>query len=166
MSTLDDDTRARQQRRRATIAWAVGALIVGGIVGAALGAGGGGKASAKTVTVAHRVVRTVRAAPPAVRTVTVVRSHTIVKTRTRTVKAAPPAARTFSGNGGETLAPITLPSATTLAWINDGALFQIFDAGGVPVNSRAHSGQTFIAAGKHAFQINAVGSWTVKLMQP
>lgn len=101
-----------------------------------------------------------------------------VATRTFKISAAEKAARrkryvasqtkTFSGSGGLTLAPFTLSKDSDLTWSSTGQLFQIFDdgdpeSGGVPVNSQAASGKSFISAGRHKFQVNADGNWTITI---
>jgi hypothetical protein len=66
----------------------------------------------------------------------------------------------FSGNGGKNLGTLTFARDSTLAWTNDGDIFQIFSAEGVPVNSQAHRGTTVIDKGtEHKFQVNAIGNW-------
>lgn len=77
----------------------------------------------------------------------------------------------FSGSGGKTLAPFTLNEDSTLRWTNNGGIFQIFDSiddpgaenAGVPVNSQAKSGDSFLKAGEHKFQVNAAGDWTIRI---
>ena len=72
--------------------------------------------------------------------------------------------QSFSGNGGKSLGTITVEEQSVLEWTNDGDIFQIFTADGVPVNSQANSGETVLAAGSHAdFQVNAVGNWTITI---
>lgn len=80
----------------------------------------------------------------------------------------------FSGDGGKTLRPFTLKRSATLRWTATGGLFSIFDSidklgspnAGVPVNSQASHGSTFLKSGRHAFQINAVGHWTIRITYP
>jgi len=70
--------------------------------------------------------------------------------------------RHFSGNGGTNLGTLRLHRDATLAWTNDGDVFQIFSADGVPVNSQAHRGKTVLSAGVHKkFQVNAIGNWRI-----
>jgi hypothetical protein len=130
----------------------VGALILG----AAIGASDDSTKTATPDTVTQAVTETI----------------TRTETVTRTVQAAqkrppppPPASRPqrFSGNGGKTMPPITLSKDSTLIWTADGGIFQIFeDELGVPVNSQASRGDTFVPAGTYTFQINAVGNWTIQ----
>jgi FlaG/FlaF family flagellin (archaellin) len=74
------------------------------------------------------------------------------------------AIRTFSGDGGKNLGTLNFARDTTLSWTNSGAIFQIFSSGDIPVNSQAHRGTTALDSGtyKH-FQINAIGTWKIKL---
>jgi hypothetical protein len=68
--------------------------------------------------------------------------------------------RHFAGNGGKNLGTLTFARDSTLTWTNDGDIFQIFSAEGVPVNSQAHRGTTVIDKGsEHKFQVNAIGNW-------
>jgi hypothetical protein len=129
----------------------VGAFIIGAIAGAS---GGGSTTAAPTVT----------------ETVTQTTVETV--TNTKTVRAArpkpppPPRAasvRRFSGNGGKTLPPMTLTNDKTLVWTATGGIFQIFEDNlGVPVNSQASHGETFVPAGTYTFQVNAIGDWTIE----
>ncbi len=73
--------------------------------------------------------------------------------------------QSFSGNGGKSLGTITVPTESTLEWTNDGAYFGIYTSEGVPVNSYAHSGSSVLEAGTYkAFQVNALGNWTIKIV--
>jgi hypothetical protein len=155
-------------RRRVIVAWAIGAAILGLIIGAA--AGGTEDSKTKTVTqaAAGGNAQTVTITTP-----TKTRTVTKVQTKVKTVKAAakPPAAdppsasKSFSGNGGKTLPPVTIEEPSTLKWTNDGALFQLFDSGfGVSVNSQAHSGETYVDPGTYKLDVNAVGNWTIEFV--
>ena len=75
--------------------------------------------------------------------------------------------RIFRGNGGETLPPFSVSSTSTLFWTNNGGIFQIFPAGNSvhgSVNSQASKGWTYMPRGRYTLQINAVGSWTLKIV--
>ena len=104
----------------------------------------------QTITVPHIVTRTIRATPtPA--PIQDINSGSDIQS--------------FSGNGGKNLGAITVNGESTLEWTNDGILFQIYTNENVPVNSQAHSGTSVLEAGKYSrFQVNAVGSWTIKIV--
>lgn len=79
---------------------------------------------------------------------------------------------TFEGSGGKKLAPFTLEEGSTLKWTNTGDLFTILDGvsssgigenAGVPENSQAKSGDTYLEPGEHSFDINATGDWTIRI---
>jgi len=74
----------------------------------------------------------------------------------------------FEGNGSKTLPPFTIKRDANLTWTNDGDLFQVFpvdfaEEGSIGVNSQAHSGSTYVAAGTHQMDVNAIGNWTILL---
>jgi hypothetical protein len=74
--------------------------------------------------------------------------------------------KSFSGNGGLTLAPMKIRTESTLTWTNDGQLFQIWDndsGGNVLVNSQGAGGKTFMGPGRYVLQVNAVGTWTIRI---
>lgn len=131
----------------------VGAFIIGAIAGAS----GGGSTTAAPDTVTETVTQTT------VETVT--NTKTVRAARPKPPPPPPPAAsaRRFSGNGGKTLPPMTLADDSTLVWTATGGIFQIFEDNlGVPVNSQASHGETFVPAGRYTFQINAIGDWTIE----
>lgn len=94
----------------------------------------------------------------------------VVAATTAATGAAAPvvsSGRSFQGNGGETLPPFRVASPSTLVWANNGGIFQIFPAGGQlhgSVNSQAPKGWTYLPPGTYTLQINAVGSWRVKIV--
>ena len=70
----------------------------------------------------------------------------------------------YQGNGGMALPPFTPHHNTTLFWVSQGAIFQIFSSdfyGGGDVNSQAHSGSTYLQAGTHRLYINTTGGWVI-----
>ena len=161
----------KSYRQRVVVFWAIGAAVVGLIVGVA--AGGSDTAKTKTETV------TLAAAGEDAKTVTVTtpgktRTVTNVRTKVKTVQAAaapapssPAASKRFSGNGGKTLPPITIDEPSTLKWTNDGGIFQLFDGGfNVSVNSQGRSGETYIDPGTYKFDVNAMGNWTIEFVPP
>ena len=90
---------------------------------------------------------------------------------------APPLSQTtpktlsFSGDGVKDIGkpnPLRIPTDSTIQWTNTGAIFQIIPASvkvQSPVNSKAHSGTAPIKKGAYyGFLINAIGSWTVKII--
>jgi hypothetical protein len=77
----------------------------------------------------------------------------------------------FSGTGVKEIGkpdPLRIPTASTIHWTNDGAIFQIIPASPKvqsPVNSTGHSGTAALGKGAYyGFLINAVGHWTVKIV--
>jgi hypothetical protein len=151
--------------------WAIGAAVVGLIVGVAAGGGESAKTKTETETV------TQASAGGDAKTVTVTtpgKTRTVTRTKVKTVKSAAeatPAAdsssasKRFSGNGGKTLPPITIDEPSTLKWTNDGGIFQLFDDGfNVSVNSQGHSGETYIDPGTYKFDVNAMGNWTIEFI--
>jgi hypothetical protein len=133
--------------------------IVVGVVAFSIGAiaGASGSSSKEATTVTLTTERTIA------ETVTEIQAAP----KPPPPKPPPPAASSrqrFSGNGGKTLAPLTVATDSTLVWTNDGGIFQIFEDNlGVPVNSQAKRGSTFIPAGRYTFQVNALGSWTIEI---
>ena len=80
------------------------------------------------------------------------------------VAASPPTgnAKSFSGNGAANIGTVNVPSASTIHWTNDGALFQVLDFG---INSQGHGGTSALAAGKYPnVEVNALGNWTLKII--
>jgi hypothetical protein len=70
----------------------------------------------------------------------------------------------FRGDGGKTLPPFTVRVGSTLRWANNGGIFQLFASGTHgSVNSQAHNGWTYLPPGRYKFQVNAIGSWTIKI---
>jgi hypothetical protein len=71
----------------------------------------------------------------------------------------------FSGNGGRSLPPFRVRVPSTMRWTNTGDIFQTFASGlgGGGVNSRAHSGATYLKPGTYKLQVNAIGSWRIRV---
>lgn len=75
----------------------------------------------------------------------------------------------FSGNGTENLGVVTITTASTLTWTDNGGFFAIYAYNQqgipeVPVNSQGSSGTSVLAAGTYPkFQINAIGNWTITI---
>jgi hypothetical protein len=143
--------------------------VVGLLVGVGAGIGVSGSSTTRTVT-AEGSTTTVEAASPPARTVThvVVHTHTVTQTQaaapTESSSGGPGEVQSFSGNGGKNLGTITVEKESTLEWTNDGLLFQVYTSEGVPVNSQAHRGSSVLEAGTYKnFQVNAVGSWTIRI---
>lgn len=95
------------------------------------------------------------------------------RTATVTVTVAPsPIGRTFSGNGNQTLAPVTLPHGVTVHWtaqpdadgFNEFSVtssatdtnFVQFDNG----NSTT-SGMSYVPPGTYTFDVTASAAWTI-----
>jgi hypothetical protein len=135
--------------RKTAILVLVASVLAGGVIALA-----GCSTSTKTVTTTVTETQT--------------RTETVTRTVTKRIKAKPkplrPTALTFNGNGGKTLPPVTVHHDSTLYWTNDGGIFQIFTESGVPVNSQAGSGDTFLSAGTYTMQVNAMGNWTIKIV--
>jgi hypothetical protein len=73
---------------------------------------------------------------------------------------------TFRGNGGKTLPPLRIRLRSTLYWSATGGLFQIFNnsgSSGGDVNSQASHGATYMPPGRYKLQVNAIGSWVIKI---
>jgi hypothetical protein len=149
--------------------WGVIAVgVVGLLVGAGIGGAAGGKS--KTVTDTQRadaqtITNTVTSKPHVV-----VHTHTVTVTSESLPTPEPSSGgggstQSYEGDGGKNLGTIDVSSESTLEWTNDGSVFQIFTSEDVPVNSQAHSGTTVLEAGTYKkFQVNAVGSWTIKIV--
>lgn len=73
----------------------------------------------------------------------------------------------FSGNGGRALPPFRVAAPSTLRWTNSGAIFQLFPKGlgSGSVNSQARSGATYLKPGRYRLDVNAIGSWTIRVVR-
>jgi hypothetical protein len=74
--------------------------------------------------------------------------------------------RIYHGNGGKTLAPFRVAAPSTLRWNASGGIFQIFNSNissGGGVNSQASAGATYLKPGRYELQVNAIGSWTIRI---
>jgi hypothetical protein len=75
---------------------------------------------------------------------------------------APSPTKSFSGNGGENIGTINISLDSTVAWTDDGGLFQVLDFG---INSQGTSGTSALAAGTYRdVEVNALGNWTLKIV--
>jgi hypothetical protein len=72
----------------------------------------------------------------------------------------------FGQRREKTLPPFQVKTATTLVWRNGGDIFQIFPKGlgGGSVNSQAHAGATYLPPGSYRLSVNAIGSWTIRIV--
>lgn len=91
---------------------------------------------------------------------------TVVHTTTSTVPASVGAGLSFSGNGGESLGTIHVPTDSVLEWTNDGGVFTVQDTtDAIFVNSQGSSGRSSVSAGTyHDVAVNAVGNWTIHIV--
>jgi hypothetical protein len=113
-------------------------------------------------------------------TLKVVRGSKTIKTKVcakkvkpKTVTVAPsPIGKTFSGNGDETLAPITLPHGVTAHWTSAADSYgdNIFSVSSSPNDTNivdfgngnsSTSGTSYIPAGTYTLQVIASGAWTL-----
>jgi hypothetical protein len=150
---------------------ALGALLVGIVIGVS---GGSTKSPPRAATVTAPAQTVVQTVPGPTTTVVHVRKVPgPTRTVTQTVQASTPTQATpsggsgqsFSGNGGKSLGTITVANDSTLTWTNDGGLFTLNDDSyGIYVNSQGHSGTTAVSAGTYKnVGVNAVGNWTVTI---
>ena len=93
------------------------------------------------------------------------------KSNKQSLADTPARTLSFSGTGVKEIGkpdPLRIPTASTIHWTNDGAIFQIIPASPKvqsPVNSTGHSGTAALGKGAYyGFLINAVGHWTVKIV--
>ena len=77
-----------------------------------------------------------------------------------------PAALRFVGFGSRYLPPFEVATPSTMVWKNTGEVFQTFSKGvdAANVNSAARNGATYIAPGSYRLNINAIGSWTIRIV--
>jgi hypothetical protein len=109
----------------------------------------------------------------AAHTTTVHHTDTVPTTVTQPVTVYPsPTGQTFSGDGDETLAPMTLSAGDEIHWTAspDADDFNIFDVSSSPSDPNyvqfdngdsSTSGSTYIPAGSYTFQVTASGAWTI-----
>jgi hypothetical protein len=96
------------------------------------------------------------------------------KVKPRTVTVAPsPIGKTFSGNGTQTLAPLTLTHGVNVRWTAqpDSYGYNLFSVTGNCSNpskfvffdngNNATSGSSYVPAGTCTFQVTASGPWTL-----
>ena len=162
-----------------TVLVGVLALIIGGLIGVAVGRSGNGagrtvteKQQAEAQTVTHANTRTVLA-PPRV----IVHTHTVTVTNQVSTPAPAssaqgaenpggrPEEQTYRGSGSKNLGGVNVQRESTLEWTNDGASFSIVTNEGTLVNSSTHSGTTVLQQGMYnKFEVNANGNWTLKIV--
>lgn len=105
---------------------------------------------------------------------TVTRTSTVTQTSTVTVTVAPTSTgQQFSGNGQETLPPMTIPAdGVVVQWTSQPDQFgnNFFDVSSSPSDanfvefdngSGATSGSSFVPAGTYTFEVTATGPWTL-----
>jgi hypothetical protein len=73
--------------------------------------------------------------------------------------------QTYSGNGSKKLGTITVATDSTVAWSDDGGLFQTIDKQeAIGIDSQAHRGTSDLPAGTYEeVEINAAGNWTFRI---
>jgi hypothetical protein len=93
--------------------------------------------------------------------------------RPKTVTVAPsPIGRTFSGNGDETVPPLTLAHGVMVQWTAqpDSFGFNNFSVSSEPTDTHyvtfdngngSTSGSSYIPAGTYTFNVSASGAWTL-----
>jgi hypothetical protein len=156
--------------------WGAAAIgVLGLLVGLALGAAVGGSVKTNPATEtqaanAQTVTNTVSNTATVNHTKFVVHTHTV--TAPAQAQSAPSesaggnsaAEQSYHGNGGKNLGTITVTKESNLEWTNDGNFFAVMTSEGVPVNSQAHSGSSVLEAGTYSkFEVNAIGSWTIRI---
>ena len=72
----------------------------------------------------------------------------------------------FHGNGGKSLPPFRIRTASTLFWTSGGSLFQLFASGlsGGNVNSQARRGWTYLAPARYQYEVNTIGNWAIRVV--
>jgi hypothetical protein len=77
-----------------------------------------------------------------------------------------PSALRFYGFGSRYLPPFQLATPSTMVWKNSGEVFQTFSKGvdGANVNSAARNGATYLAPGSYRLNVNAIGTWTIRIV--
>lgn len=77
-----------------------------------------------------------------------------------------PATLQFVGFGSRYLPPFQVTTPSTMLWKNTGEVFQTFSKGidGANVNSAARNGATYLAPGSYRLNINAIGTWTIRIV--
>ena len=81
-------------------------------------------------------------------------------------RAQRPARVSFSGSGSTQLPPFQVATPSTMVWRNTGYVFQTVSKGlvGGMVNSAAPRGATYLKPGSYRLSIDAVGSWTIRIV--
>jgi len=153
------------------------ALLAGALALAASGCGGKAKhptpttaAATGTTTSSTTSIESTGTAPTTPKPSSPPKSATR-KSNQPSLASTPAKTLSFSGTGVKEIGkpdPLRIPTASTIHWTNDGALFQIIPASAKvqsPVNSKAHSGTAPLGKGAYyGFLINAIGHWTVKIV--
>jgi hypothetical protein len=77
-----------------------------------------------------------------------------------------PATFQFVGFGSKSLPPFEVAAPSTMVWKNSGEVFQTFSKGtdAANVNSAARNGATYLAPGSYRLNINAIGTWTIRIV--
>ena len=77
-----------------------------------------------------------------------------------------PAALRFVGFGSRYLPPFQVATPSTMLWKNTGEVFQTFSKGvdAANVNSAARNGATYLAPGSYRVNVNAIGTWTIRIV--
>ncbi len=151
------------------------ALLAGALTLAAAGCGGKSKHPPPTKTAANGTTSSTSAASGTASTTPSGSGRAPKPARPKSNKPSladtPAKTLSFAGTGVKEIGkpdPLRIPTASTIHWTNDGAIFQIIPASPKvqsPVNSTAHSGTAALGKGAYyGFLINAVGHWTVKIV--
>jgi hypothetical protein len=132
-----------------------------------LGAGMAGAGGSGTKTVIKQVASPTETVTVTSPPETVV--STVTKVKRVVVKPKPkprpqPSGHSYSGSGGTTIQVIVSRSGS-VRWTNDGDIFQTWPkdmtSNDFFINSQAHAGTIFVAAGRYTLTVNAIGNWTI-----
>ncbi len=147
------------------------ALLAGALTLAAAGCGGKSKQSMPTTTAANGTTSSTGTASSTPTGSGKTAKPARPKSNRPSLADTPAKTLSFAGTGIKEIGkpdPLRIPTASTIHWTNDGAIFQIIPASPKvlsPVNSTDHSGTAPLGKGAyHGFLINAVGHWTVKIV--
>jgi hypothetical protein len=139
-------------------------VLVGVVLLALLGAG---------ATSAALLIRTTLLAPGQCTKVSKTRRVCAKRVTPRTVTVAPsPIGKTFSGNGSQTLAPMTLARGVNASWTatpdSYGSNYFSVTSGGSDTHwvyftngNNSTSGKSYIPPGTYTFNVSASGAWTL-----